>query len=86
MKNENELQPVAAQQHAQAALRGRVMDAVAEALGDAYDCLRVWQAWGVGTMGPDDFILVSDDVERIAEIADAAIAAMAAQQGTKGGM
>lgn len=57
-------------------VREAVKDAVAEALGDALDCTRSWSAWGVGTMGPDDFELVREDGERVAEIADAAIAAM----------
>lgn len=50
-----------------------VIDAVAEALGDAYDCGRVWNAWGYGSMGPDDFSVVAEDAERVAEIARAAI-------------
>lgn len=57
-------------------LREAVADAVAEALGEALDCTRVWSAWGVGTMSEDDFRQVADDPERVAEIADAAIAAM----------
>lgn len=52
-----------------------VIQAAAEALGDAYDCIRVWSAWGVGTMGPDDFIPVADDGDRVAEIARAVITA-----------
>jgi hypothetical protein len=56
--------------------RDAVIAAVAEALGNAYDCLRVWEAWGVGTMGEDDFVLVTEDLDRVAEIADAAIEAM----------
>lgn len=32
-------------------------------LSDAYYCTRVWEAWGVGTMGEDDFEPV--DVEDI---------------------
>jgi hypothetical protein len=59
-----------------ATLRERVCEAVATALGDAYDCLRVWSAWSVGTMGPDDFVPVANDDDRVGEIADAAIAAM----------
>lgn len=56
-----------------------VLDATAAAIGaDAYDCLRVWNAWGVGTMGPDDFSPIADDGERVAEIAKAAISAMLA--------
>lgn len=50
-----------------------VCDAVAEALGDAYDCTRVWHAWGVGTMSQDDFSSVAQDADRVAEIAHAAV-------------
>lgn len=57
-----------------------VLDAVAEALGDAYDCGRVWSAWGVGTMSADDFSPVADDSDRVAEIARAAITADRAQR------
>lgn len=53
-----------------------VMDAIADALGNAYDCMRVWSAWSVGTMSEDDFRLVADDAGRLGELADAAIAAM----------
>lgn len=59
-------------------VREKVMEAVAEALGEAYDCTRVWSAWSYDTMGPEDFVLVSNDSSRLAEIADAAIAALAA--------
>lgn len=55
-----------------------VRDAVAEALGDAYDCTRVWGAWGCSTMSADDFSRVAEDDSRVAEIADAAIGAMPA--------
>jgi len=58
------------------ALRPGVRDALAAALGSAYDCTRVWSAWGVGTMGPDDFRLIADDADRVSDLADAAIAAM----------
>jgi hypothetical protein len=57
--------------------REAVYAAVAEALGDAYDCLRVWSAWGWGTMNSGDFSLVAEDSDRVAEIADAAINALA---------
>ena len=57
-------------------MRGHVMDAVAKALGDAYDCTRVWSAWGYGTMGSDDFRLVANDPHRLHEIAEAAIQAV----------
>ncbi|MCP3017490.1 hypothetical protein [Cupriavidus basilensis] len=55
-----------------------VRDAVASALGDAYDCQRVWSAWGVGTMSSNDFSLVAEDDERLNDITDAALAAMPA--------
>jgi hypothetical protein len=59
--------------------REAVHQAVAEALGSgAYDCTRVWSAWGYGTMGPDDFVPVAKDDDRVAEIADAAIEAIRA--------
>ncbi len=58
-------------------MREAVRDAIAEALGDAYDCTRVWNAWSYGTMGPDDFSLVREDSDRLNEIADAALQAMA---------
>lgn len=64
--------PASAQDDAKEA----VMDAIADALGNAYDCMRVWSAWGVGTMSQDDFRLVADDAGRLGELADAAIAAM----------
>jgi hypothetical protein len=62
-----------------AELRETVCDAVGAVLGDAYDCTRVWSAWGVGTMSQDDFSRVSDDAARVAEIADAALTAMGSQ-------
>jgi len=57
-------------------LKEQVMSAIGESLGDAYDCKRVWSAWYVGTMSQDDFTLVADDRNRLADIADAAIAAV----------
>ena len=47
--------------------------AVSEALVDAYDCERVWEAWGVNTMGPDDFIPIWECPDRIDEVVRAAI-------------
>ncbi|MGX6999870.1 hypothetical protein [Caballeronia sp. KNU42] len=64
-------------------MKERAYDAVAEALGDAYDCDRVWSAWSVGTMRQDDFYPVADSSERVVEIADAAIAAILASTGAK---
>jgi hypothetical protein len=57
-----------------------VIDATADAIGGAYDCMRVWEAWDVGTMGPDDFWPVADDPGRVAEIARAAIGAWLSEQ------
>lgn len=56
--------------------RERVMEAIAGALGYAFDCTRVWSAWSYGTMSEDDFSLVREDDGRLGEIADAAIAAI----------
>jgi len=57
-------------------LRKKANDAVAAALGDAYDCGRVWAAWSYGTMGEDDFSLVVEDPDRVSEIAGAALDAV----------
>lgn len=63
----------------------KIRDAVAEAIGGcAYDCTRVWEAWSYGTMSQDDFVPIVDDAERIAEIADAAIAAMTSNEKIQG--
>lgn len=49
-------------------------DIIAQAIGgDAYDCTRGWSAWGVGTMSDDDFIPITDQEERLYEIADACL-------------
>jgi hypothetical protein len=51
--------------------RDSLRDAIAQAIGgDTYDCVRVWSAWGVGTMSDDDFIPIVDHEERLYEIAD----------------
>jgi hypothetical protein len=59
------------------AQRDQVAVAVAEALGDALDCTRVWSAWSYGTMRDADFVNVNSDPERVAEIAAAAVNALA---------
>lgn len=41
-------------------------DALADELGDSYDCTRVWSAWSYGTMGADDFVPVNDRASEIA--------------------
>ena len=58
------------------ATKEAIDEAVAAALGDAYDCTRVWSAWSYGTMGPDDFSLVAEDSDRLREITDAAVQAV----------
>lgn len=60
-------------------MKEAVSEAIREALGGALDCGRVWSAWGVGTMSEDDFSPVADDAERVAEITDAVLAALAAR-------
>ncbi len=46
-----------------------IREAIREALGDAYDCTRVWSAWGYGTMSQNDFESVAGNDERVDEIA-----------------
>lgn len=53
-----------------------MLDAVTAALGDAYDCNRTWAAWSYGTMSADDFSMVAEDADRVAEIAGAALGAL----------
>lgn len=50
----------------------KLNEALAESLGDAMDCLRVWEAWSYGTMRRDDFVPVNGDDDRMAEIRAAA--------------
>lgn len=54
----------------------KVDNALCESIGSAYDCLRVWGAWSYGTMGPDDFALVTEDGERVAEIRNSVLMAL----------
>lgn len=54
--------------------RENLRDIIAQAIGgDTYDCVRVWSAWGVGTMSEDDFVPVVDQEARLYEIADACL-------------
>ena len=69
-------QPVAAPVRLTDEQAEKVDEAIREALGDAYDCLRVWNAWSYGTMGPDDFSQVAEDSDRVAEIRNAAAVAL----------
>lgn len=57
-------------------LRVRVGEAIHTALGHAMDCTRVWEAWSFGTMTDADFVLVTDQEDRVDEIVSAAIDAI----------
>jgi len=58
------------------ALREKAQDAVTDALGNALYCNRAWVAWDYGTMSKDDFELVGEDIDRVAEITNAALDAV----------
>lgn len=58
------------------ALKERLMEAIAGALGDALDCTRTWNAWSVGTMSDRDFVEVRGDTDRLGEIAEAALSVL----------
>lgn len=70
MSETNELRP------GELSIPEAVLDAVIEALGDCYDCTRVWNAWSHGTMSQNDFVQVAESPERVEEIARAAITAL----------
>lgn len=53
--------------------RALLLDHLSDALFETYDCTRTWEAWSVGTMGPDDF---TPAAERIDEIADGILDAL----------
>ena len=54
--------------------RDAMRDLIAEVIGgDTYDCVRVWSAWGVGTMSEDDFVPFVEQEERLYELADACL-------------
>lgn len=52
-----------------------LVELICKHLGDAYFCTRVWSAWGVGTMGQDDFSPVADS-DMPHDLADEIIAAL----------
>jgi hypothetical protein len=58
--------------------KDRIRDALSVTLGDAMDCTRTWSAWRVGTMTERDFELLADNDERLDELVEAAINALAA--------
>lgn len=41
--------------------RQQYTDKAVELLQDHYICLRVWEAWGYGTMSQDDFVLAAEN-------------------------
>lgn len=57
--------------------RQALIDLIAEGLHDTYHCLRVWNAWNVGTMTQEDFEPV-DESDTPAEIADSIMNLLAA--------
>ena len=67
--------------NANAELRVAIQRALLAALGDTYDCTRVWSAWGVGTMGEDDFVPVLDRLDELIDEITAEIAAIPAANG-----
>lgn len=48
-------------------LRSQITDLLHTELSHTYDCTRVWEAWSINTMGPDDFIPVEARVDEIAD-------------------
>lgn len=58
---------------ANAALREKLIDLIAEHLSGTHHCTRVWEAWNVGTMSQDDFEDVGES-DTPAELADAILA------------
>lgn len=61
-------------------LNDKIDEAIAGALGDAYDCTRAWKAWSYGTMSADDFIEVREQSDRIADIREAVLAVLRTQE------
>lgn len=57
-------------------LRDVIEDVIVEVLGDAYDCTRVWEAWDVGTMGEEDFVMIAQDDTRVSEFVDGILMAI----------
>lgn len=58
------------------ALREKLIELIAGYLSGTYHCLRVWEAWHVGTMSQDDFEDVGES-DTPAELAEAILAALA---------
>lgn len=64
---------------AQAVDRQALIDAIAEGLRDTWHCMRVWEAWNVGTMSQDDFEPV-DESDTPTELADKVLELLATPQ------
>jgi hypothetical protein len=47
--------------------REALIDHLCREFVSVYDCVRVWEAWSVGTMSKDDFRPLEDRVEQIAD-------------------
>lgn len=62
-------------------VKQRLRDSISEALGEALDCTRVWEAWGYGTMSQNDFHPVNDDPDRLEELVDAALSVLSTSPG-----
>lgn len=58
-------------------LREKLIDAIADGLGSALHCNRVWSAWNVGTMSKSDFSSVAES-DTPAELADVVLAIIGA--------
>ncbi|MCP4055015.1 MAG: hypothetical protein GY739_18630 [Mesoflavibacter sp.] len=48
-----------------------LLEKAAELAGDSMFCMRVWSAWGVGTMTENDFVDAADDDDFVNDIAKA---------------
>ena len=74
--------PVAAPARLAAEQAEKADEAIREALGsNAFDCVRAWSAWEHGTMSNGDFWLIAESDERVAEIRNAAAAALGFEVG-----
>jgi hypothetical protein len=48
-----------------------LLEKAAELAGDSMFCMRVWSAWGVGTMTENDFVDAAEDDDFVNDIAKA---------------
>ena len=61
----------------------RIRDALAKCLMDVYVCIRVWDAWSVGTMSEDDFSPAWEDEELFEGMVDAVLESRATESKVK---